>query len=578
MADLLLFETLVIVLASFALVALLVRLRFSPIVGYLAAGLIIGPYGLNLLPPSEGIRFLGELGVVLLMFIVGLEFSLPRMMATRRVVFGMGSLQVGITTVLFALGARFLGVDWAGSLLIGGALAMSSTAIALKQLSEQGELSNHHGRLALGILLFQDLASLPILVLIGAFNGRSGQTNALAVTVQILIAVACFLVIAVLARRSLARLIEWVARSRSAELFLLAVLAAILSATFVAGAIGLSLPIGAFLVGMIIGESHFRHQVEVEIRPFRDVLLGLFFFTVGMAIDVGAVVAAPVVTLACVLLLVSGKALVVYVAARAMGWGTMPALRAGIVLANAGEFALLITTQAMTAGLVDRTAGQLVLASTALSMALAPVLLQWNGRLAQLVGHQVAEHPPPWDEAAIEKIGESLNGHVILCGCGRIGSLVAKALAASGVPAIAIESDVERFRAADQQALRVIFGDGTRYSILKAAGVERAGIVVVTFSDRKDVERLLHQVRHFLPSLPVIVSTADNTMLLSLVEAGATRILPENLAAGLALVAQTLLTLGFSPEAVERKIIKILLYLNPELRGLPPPSAVSLKK
>ncbi len=574
LADRLLFETLVVVLASFAAVAVLVRLRFSPIVGYLAAGLVVGPHGLDLLPASEGIRFLGELGVVLLMFIVGLEFSLPRMVAARSAVFGMGSLQVGATTALAAALAAWLGgTGWLGSLVLGGAVAMSSTAVAVRQLAAQGELGARHGRLALGVLLFQDLATLPFLVVVGAARGEEGGVDPLDAALRAAVAAAAFLAVALLARRALARFIDWVARTRSAELFFLATLSVVLGATFAAEEIGLSLPIGAFLVGMLVGESDFRHQVEEEIRPFRDVLLGLFFLTVGMEIDLGAAAARPVLTLAAALLLVALKALVVFALGLAGGWGAAPALRAGLVLAHGGEFALLIISQGLAAGLLDPAAAQPVLSAVALSLALAPALIQWNGRsAAALTGRSgfPGGHHPPGDEANVARAGEELSDHVILCGCGRVGRAVAAALEGSGVPYLALEADVGRLREARDRGHRVVFGDATRRGILQAAGLGRARAVVVTLPDRAAVERLLRLVRHDRPELPVLVSTDDDAALGPLVEAGATRVLPENLAAGLALAAQVLAALGLAPKEVEARVAAAAAELDPESRGLTP--------
>jgi CPA2 family monovalent cation:H+ antiporter-2 len=571
LADRLLAETLVLVLASTVAVAVLVRLRFSPIVGYVAAGLAVGPHGLGLLPVSEGIRFLGELGIVLLMFIVGLEFSLPRLVATRGLVFGMGGLQVAATATLAAAFASLGGTGWLGAVVLGGAVAMSSTAIAVRQLAAQEELGSRHGRLALGILLFQDLATLPFLVIIGAAPQGGGGVNPLDAALRATVALGAFLAIALLARRALARLIEWVARRRSAELFLLATLSVVLGAAFVAGEIGLSLPVGAFLIGMLVGESDFRHQVEEEIRPFRDTLLGLFFLTVGMGIDLGAAAARPLLTLGAALLLVALKTLVVFGLGLAAGWGAASALRAGLVLAHGGEFALLIVGQGLAAGLVEPAAAQLVLAAVALSLVLAPALIQWNERLAALlVGRSAEGGGLAGAEPEVARLGEALSDHVILCGCGRVGRPVAMVLEGSGVPYLALEADLGLLRRAQRQGHRVVFGDATRHGILRAAGLGRARAVVVTLSDAGAVERLLRRIRHDRPELPVLVSTDEDAALGPLIEAGATRILPENLAAGLALAAQALAALGLPPHEVEARISAARAELTPELRELPP--------
>lgn len=562
MAERLLFEMLVIVVASFAVVTTLVRLRFSPVTGYLLAGVLIGPHGLGLLPATEGVRFLGELGVVLLMFIIGLEFSLPRMLAARSLVFGMGSLQVALTTLAGGILAWMAGIGWGASVLIGGAIAMSSTAIAAKQLSDQEELNTQHGRLALGILLFQDLATLPFLILTDALSGRGEASPALAAGRAVL-AVVIFLAIALLARRTLARFFEMLARTRSNEVFLLGVLSLVLLSAFGAEEVGLSLPIGAFLVGMIIGESDFRHQVEDEIRPFRDVLLGLFFITVGMAVDPRTILTHPLSVIVALAALVGLKATIVFGAARAAGWTAPAAFRGGVVLAHGGEFALLLMTQALAIGLLPAGTGQVVLVTVVLSMALAPLLIQWNGRLARGVGLGSPQALPHPDEAAVAEVGDTLSGHVILCGCGRVGCLVARVLDIGGIPYVAVEHDMDRLRKARAQGHHVVFGDATRPVILRAAGFDRAKAVVATLDSPSALERLVHRVRHLNHALPVIVSTTDTTSVRRLLEVGATHVLPENLAAGLGLAEHLLRALGMPPQDVEDRINQVRTLLSP---------------
>jgi len=392
------------------------------------------------------------------------------------------------------------------------------------------------------------------------------------------VAVALFLTVLLLARRPLAWFMAWVARARSAELFLLAALMFVLGATAIAHGVGLSLPIGAFLAGMVVGEGAFRHQLEEEIRPFRDVLLGLFFITVGLGIDPHAILEHPLLILAVITALVAGKALIVFSLARALGWPAVSALRAGLVLAHGGEFALLLTARALGAGLLPTEAAQVVLVSVAISMTLAPFVIQNSGPLVARLGAVAFRGPRQFesgDHAAAERLlaeaSQTLSGHVIVCGCGRVGRLVATALEASGVPYIALERDVERLRLAQDQGHRVMFGDATRRGVLEAAGLKRAGAVVSTLPVSAGVERLVHHVRQqAAPDLPVIASTDDEIGLRPLVEAGATRVLPENLAAGLGLVAHTLAALGVDPGEGEVRMEAIRAELTPDLRGLSP--------
>jgi CPA2 family monovalent cation:H+ antiporter-2 len=432
----LLTETLAVIVASVIAIGLLRRFGLPPILGYLLAGLVIGPHGLRVLIPSEGTEFLSELGVVLLMFMVGLEFSLPKMIAARATVFGAGGLQVALTTLAVAAMARYLGVDWQAAVILGGVVAMSSTALTLKQLSDDGELSSQHGRLAVGILLFQDLATLPFLLLIGAERG--GDFDILTLARQLLLAAAAFVTIAVIARPVFRTALSWAAQARSGELFLLCSMMLAVGTAAAAHAAGLSPPIGAFLAGMVVGESDFRHQIEDDVRPFRDVLVGLFFVTVGMQIDLDAIAAAPYAMLGWVIVFTLGKALLLALVAGVLRWPAHVAVRVSIILAHGGEFGLLLLTQAMAAGVIAPHPGQAMLMALALTMALAPILIQRSARVADLASGAIGAAGLRKEEDAAAHGSEGLNEHAILCGCGRVGRLVALVLEAAQIRYVAI--------------------------------------------------------------------------------------------------------------------------------------------
>ncbi len=562
----LLSESLTIVLASTAVIALCVRAGFSPIIGYLATGLLIGPYGLGLLALTEGTRFLAELGVVLLMFMVGLEFSIPRMLAARQLIFGMGGLQVLATTALVAMGALLLGVAWLPAVILGGAVAMSSTALTLKQLADEDELNSSHGRLAVAVLLFQDLATLPFLALIHAYGGAG---NSAGLVKQIALATVGFLVIAFLSRQALHGILGWIARLRSAELFLLTVLAMALGMAYLAHWFGLSLPIGAFLVGMVIGESDFRHQVEDDLRPFRDVLLGLFFFTIGTQIDPGVLLDQPATTLAALALFLILKMLVILAITLPTAWRGMTGLRSALVLAHGSEFGLLILSLAMQQGnLLPESLAQPFLLGLVLSLSLAPFLIQHNERLARWLLPAGHEWEGDNSAADVAEASRQLENHVILCGCGRIGRLVASALETGGIPYIAIELEYEQLEQARHQGHRVVFGDASRSRLLEAAGLRRASAVVVTFDRHRTVEKILHHVRHLNPAIHTVVSSRDEHELESLIQAGASAVLPENLAAGLALGAHVLVAMGLNHEEVARHIETLRAALQAEPSGV----------
>ena len=395
---------------------------------------------------------------------------------------------------------------------------MSSTAITLKQLSDEGDLGSQHGRLAIGILLFQDLATLPFLVLVG--TGRDGISG-LILSRQFLVAGVAFAIIAVVARPVFRAALSWAARAKSPELFLLCSLVLALGTAFTANIAGLSPPIGAFLAGMVIAEGDFRHQIEDDIRPFRDVLVGLFFVTIGMQVDLAIIIAAPWSVLGWLIVFVLGKALLVAFVGRALRWPAFVALRVGIILAHGGEFGLLLLTQAMAARVIDADLGQPVLFVLTSTMGLAPILIQQSGVIARFVSKtSMAPHLQKDDAGAHSS--QNLNDHVILCGCGRVGRLLAVVLEAAKISYVGIESDLTRFREARRAGHDVVFGDASRSRFLDRAGLERAKLLVVTFDERRAVERLLHHARHRHPGIASIISAADDRDLSGLADIGAT--------------------------------------------------------
>lgn len=555
----------VLILAAAGAVAVAILLGLPASVGFLAAGVLVGPHGLGIMAPGDGTAFLAELGVILLMFLGGLEFSLAEMMAARATVFGPGGVQVALTTSLTAVMAWFFGLGWSAAIVMGGVVAMSSTAVTVKQLSELGELGTLHGRLAVGILLFQDLAALPFLILAGtAHIGRS----ALTLLRQFALAAVGLVVIALGARRLFGATLTWASRAKSGELFLISSLAVALSAAFVARLVGLPVSIGSFLAGMVVAESDFRHHIEEDIRPFRDVLVGLFFMSIGMQIDPAVVTSAPFAVIGWMLVFTVGKGVLIVFAARVLGWSPDVAVRTGLMLAHGGEFGLLLLTEAMSTALLNASLAQPMLLALLLTMALAPALIQRSRRLASFVVQAATSADvPEQGEAAIEDRSSSLNDHVILCGCGRVGQPVAVVLEVAGVPYIAIESDLDRFRRAKRTGHRVVFADASHSRILDLAGIERAKAIVITFSTPHSVRRVLAHARHLDAGAHLIVSAADDANMPALVEAGATIVFPEHLAAGLALASQVLRLAGHSEEQAASIVTAARARISPELGG-----------
>jgi CPA2 family monovalent cation:H+ antiporter-2 len=503
---------------------------------------VIGPHALGIVSGNEDQRYLAEFGVVFLMFSVGLEFSLPQLMAMRRTVFGFGGAQVASVVAVVMAVSLALGLAWQTGLVVGGVLAMSSTAIVSKTLAETTALQSPHGRQIMGVLLFQDLAVIPLLILIPALGF---PPEALAREVAIALAKAAVVLVFVLAvgQRVMRPLFNLVARQKSSELFLLFVLLVALGLAYVTELAGLSLALGAFLAGMLISETEYRYQVEDYIKPFRDVLLGLFFVTIGMLLDVGAVIATfGYVALVMVGLLLL-KFIVVFALARAFRNEKPTALRAALALAPAGEFGFVLLALAGKQGKFPEDALQVVLAASLLSMLLTPLLM---ARMERIVLYFVESE---WTQRAMELHSLAVKsmatrGHVIVCGYGRSGQALAHYLEREKVAVIALDSDPERVRQAAAAGDSVVYGDASRREVLVAAALSRATALVVSFADTPRALAILAHVRELRPDLPVIVRTFDDTDVRRLKDAGAAEIVAEVVEGSIMLATQTLLLLG----------------------------------
>jgi len=538
---------------SVLVVMLFRRLRLPPILGYLAVGMLVGPQALNLAGDSIA-PVLADLGVVFLVFTLGLEFSLPRMMAMRREALGVGGAQVVLTAAAVAVVMWGLGQAPSIAILIGGALAMSSTAIVLRQLGEQSELTRTHARVAVGVLLFQDLAFVPFLALQSALAGNAEGFDPRRVAAAILqAAVALALVLTFL--RWIARpLFHEIGRSRSTELFTLATLLVSLGAAWATNAAGLSLALGGFLAGMLLAETEYRHQVEVVIRPFRDILLGLFFITIGTLLDLGLLFRQLWVVLALVILLQVIKAGIVLLIARPVTNDPRKALRAGIVLAQGGEFGFALLTLMLNSQLADARIIQPLLAATVVSMVMSPLLIRHNGRIAEFFFPR--EHPEPSasDRELAGTRDTARRDHVIVCGFGRVGQNLARVLERQGFEYIALDLDPRRVQTARQAGDPVIYGDGSQPEILEAVGLEHCSVLVLTFADPDVSLGIIKAVRELRADLPVLVRTQDDAKLDLLQKAGATEVVPETLEASLMLASHLLLLLGVPVSRVVKTV------------------------
>ena len=550
-------DVLLLLAATLAVALAVRRLRLPPIIGFLAVGMAVGPHALGWVAATETTGTLAEFGVVFLLFTLGLEFSLPRMIAMRREVFALGGLQVAVTTAAVGAVAWYAGLQLPVAIVLGGAVAMSSTAIVLRQLTEQGELNRTHGRLAFGTLLFQDLAFVPFLALAGVLASAEGGYTTTAIVLAIVKAAVALIIVLASGRWLLRPLMHEIAAAGAPEYFTFAVLFIAIGAAWATHAVGLTFALGAFLAGMMLAETEYRYQVEAGIRPFRDLLLGLFFVTIGMQLDVpGLFRNLPMVMafFAGILLL---KTLIMTVAARAFAGAWFKALRSGIVLSMGGEFGFALLAILLQDRLISAQVTQPLLAAITLSMVVSPFLLRHNKPIARFILREAG--PAPTELARVDAANQALarREHVILCGFGRVGQNVARVLESQGFEYLAMDLDPQRVRVARQAGDPVIFGDAVEESVLQSVGLDRASAVVISFSDPDRSLRILETVRRLRGDVPVLVRTMDDTRLEELLKAGATEVVPETLEAALTLVAHALLVLDVPLSKVLRTVGEI---------------------
>lgn len=543
-------EVLKLLMLAAAAVALLGRLKLPPIVSYVLLGAATGPHALGWLGESDTIHFLGELGIAFLLFTLGLEFSITQFLSMKRVLLVLGSAQVLVGTMSGAAIGWMLGLPLGAAVVVGGALSMSSTAIVVKQLRDQLELQTAHGRLAVGILLFQDLAAISFLVVIPILAQSGGGALGVALGLALAKGIAVAAVLLVFGRYALRPLLREAGASR--ELFTLTVLLLTLAAAWASQLSGLSLAFGAFIAGLMLSESEYRHQIEDEIRPFRDVLLGLFFIVVGMQLEPALLPAAWLWIAVLVAGVVIGKGALVTLLARAYGYRMPEAARTGLVLAHGGEFGVALLALAMGTGLFGAEASQPVLAAIILSMLIAPLLVRRSGSLVGLLMPRA--DPGGSDETQLAEALRDTRNHVLVCGYGRVGSQLVRILNDHGFASIALDNDPDCVRRGWNSDGRVYYGDATRRGVLRAAGLDHAAAVVISFDHLDSSLKVMREARAARPGLPIVARAADQASLDALSDAGATEVVPEAMEASLLLATQLLVLLGTPADRVFTRI------------------------
>ena len=548
--------TLILLASGVAGVLIFRYFGLPPILGYLAIGVLIGPKALGIASDSEAVTYLAEFGVVFLMFSIGLEFNLQKLRTMRSIVFGLGLSQVILTMLLTIPAAMLLNwvypMSWQAALALGGALSMSSTAIVTKLLSDRGELETGHGRNVIGVLLFQDLAVVFLLILLPAL-GKDPKDLFVALGIAFIkISIALFLIFFV-GRRVMSRWFRLVAQFRSQELFMLNLLLIVLGLSAVTEHLGLSLELGAFLAGMLISETPFRHQVEEDVKPFRDVLLGLFFITVGMLLDLQVILDQWLLVLILLTAMVVVKFGMIATLARLFGASPGVAIRTGLCLCQAGEFGFVLLNQINGLNMIDPGLSQALLAAMLVSMFGAPFLIQYSDRISL----RFARSEWLMQSLALTRVAAKSvrnENHIIICGFGRAGQSLARMLEQEKIPYIALDLDPDRVAEASMAGDQVVYGDSSRENYLVSAGLSRAKAVVVTFADTAASLKVLHQVERLRPGMTILVRTKDDSDLKKLEAAGATEVVPELIEGSLMLASHVLLIMGVPMRKVVRRV------------------------
>jgi CPA2 family monovalent cation:H+ antiporter-2 len=539
-----------------SVVAVFRRIHLPPILGYLFVGMLVGPGGFAFIPSIQDLSFLAEFGVVFLMFTIGLEFSFARLLTMRRALLGLGGIQVLICTMVAMLGGWYFGLAPKTAFVAAGALALSSTAVVIKQLAEQHELHSVQGRLSISILLFQDLAAVLFLILIPALASKQETALWIPLGFALVKGIGVCVVLSFLGQRLLRPLFHEVAKSHSNELFMMAALMVVLGAAWLTHHLQLSMALGAFLAGLMLGETEFRHQIEIDIRPFRDVLLGLFFITIGALLRIDTLPENGIWVIIILVSLVIFKTLLIMGLARFVGAVSLgKAFRTGLILAQGGEFGFVILTVAINNKLIDPIQSQIVVAAVVLSIVAAPVLIRYNKAIGQFFFKQ--DKLPPPEEIKDVQLSEhtaELKDHVIICGFGRVGQILARFLEQENIPSVALDLDPMRISSSALAGEHAFFGDARRLEVLAAAGLARARMVVISFADEPAALETLKHIRSLRLDVPVFVRTRNDSNLKTFQEAGATEVVPESLEASLMLASHLLLMLGVPASRILFKI------------------------
>ena len=543
-------QTLLLLGVTLVILVAFRRFGIPASLGYLVVGILLSSKTAGPVIQSEYISTIAEFGIVFLLFTIGLSFSVSQIYALRHTIFGLGTAQVVLTTLIVGLLAWAVGVPPLAAFVIGAVFAQSSTTIITKQLLDQGESMTRHGRLGTTLSVFQDITAVPFVVIIPVLGAAAAQEIAGELSWALVKAALAFVVVLTIGRRLLQPLFQAVARGWSFELFTLTVLFVSLAAAFATKSLGLSMAFGAFLAGMVLGETEFRHQVEAAIRPFRDVLLGLFFVSIGMLVDPALLPDIWHLALGGALALLLIKLLLVTLIVRLAGVDLRTALRTGMILAVGGEFGFALLALGLQGQVIDDYTAQIVLNSVFFSMVLAPFLIRFNQPLSKWLRPRPVPDSAAVHEEAIDQGAGQRRGHVVLCGFGRIGQVVSHFLEREKLPYVALDIDPLIVREARLAAQPVYFGDSSDLSVLESAGMAGAGLMIVSHDDLTAALKTIRAARTINPEVPIVARTRDETHLQELLDAGATEIIPETLEAGMMISLHAMMFMQVPTERV----------------------------
>ena len=527
------------------------RIKIPPIVGYLLVGMIVGPYGLRFIDDSQLTRDIAEFGVVFLLFTIGLEFSLSKLFSLKKIVFGLGFLQVALSILVTSSVGLLLPMTLAEVILVGGVVAMSSTAIVSKQLTDQLELNSSYGISSIGILLFQDLAVIPLLILIPTLMNIGAVSLGINLLWALLKGGLAVVGILLAGRWILRPLFYRIAATYSLELFTLTVLLVTISAGWMTHKLGLSMALGAFIAGMMLGETEFRHQIEADIRPFRDVLLGFFFISIGTQLQLAVVLEAWNWLLLLFSALLLGKVILITLLSLLFGQSRTDALSTGLILAQGGEFGIAILSLGISYQLLPMDYAQVILGALLLSMMVAPILISNHRRIVKGIFKSVLPVSPVEETSTQE---EPPGDHVIICGYGRVGQNIARFLEKVDIPYGSMDLDPVRIENATLAGDHVCYGDASQQRVLQSAGLNHARALVISFSSKRLSLKILQQVRQHNRQIPIIVRSYDDEETNELYRFGATEVISELLEASLMFVSHVLLMTGVPKHRVQQLI------------------------